>query len=160
MMMTETRRSPAAPRQPEELSGGRALRLYGRALRLRCPHCGEGRIKGSWMKMKRVCPACGLRTERGEEDFFLGAMMFNMVLAEFLVVLVMVGLVIALWGAVPWDALLWLSLGLAVAAPFLFYPFGHAIWLATDILIRPVTDEEMEWHRTQPHDAHRKHRDR
>lgn len=159
-MMTETRRPPTTPRHPEELSGGRALRLYGRALRLRCPHCGEGRIKGSWMKMKRVCPACGLRTERGEEDFFLGAMMFNMVLAEFLVVLTMVALVIALWGAVPWDALLWVTLGLAVIAPFLFYPFGHAIWLASDILIRPVTEEEMEWHRTHPHDAHRKHRDR
>ena len=33
------------------------------------------------MKMKRACPVCGLRTERGEEDFFLGAMMFNMVWA-------------------------------------------------------------------------------
>jgi uncharacterized protein (DUF983 family) len=159
MLMTETRR-PAPVRQPEELSGGRALRLYGRALRLRCPHCGEGRIKGSWMKMKRTCPSCGLRTERGEEDFFLGAMMFNMVLAEFLVVVVMVGLVVALWGHVPWDGLLWGSLGLAVVAPFLFYPFGHTIWLASDILIRPVTEEEMEWHRTHPHDVHRKHRDR
>jgi hypothetical protein len=76
------------------------------------------------------------------------------------VVLVMVGLVIALWGSVPWDALLWVSLGLAVLAPFAFYPFGHTIWLATDILIRPVTEEEMEWHRTHPLDAHRKHRDR
>lgn len=158
--MTMESKGPTTPRHPEELSGGRFLRLYGRALRLRCPHCGEGRIKGSWMKMKRVCPACGLRTERGEEDFFLGAMMFNMVLAEFLVVLTAVALVIILWGSVPWDVLLWLSLGLAVVAPFLFYPFGHSIWLASDILIRPVTEEEMEWHRTHPHDTYRKHRDR
>jgi uncharacterized protein (DUF983 family) len=158
--MTTDRDRPGAPRHPEELSGGRALRLYGRALRLRCPHCGEGRIKGSWMKMKRACPACGLRTERGEEDFFLGAMMFNLVLAEFLVVLTVVGIVAVLWGDVPWDALTWISLGLAVVAPFLFYPFGHSIWLASDILIRPVTGAEMEWHRTHPHDAYRKHRDR
>lgn len=139
---------------------GRGIRLYLRALRLRCPHCGEGHIKGTWMKMKRNCPVCGLRTERGEEDFFLGAMMFNMVLAEFLVVLTMLALVVILWGAVPWNALLWLSLGLAVIAPFLFYPFGHSIWLASDILIRPVTAEEMEWHRTHGPDEHRKHRDR
>lgn len=158
--MTTTNGGPGTPRHPEELSGGRALRLYGRALRLRCPHCGEGRIKGSWMKMKRVCPACGLRTERGEEDFFLGAMMFNLVLAEFFVVLAVVGFTIARWPDVPWDSITWISLALAVIAPFLFYPFGHSIWLASDILIRPVTEDEMEWHRTSPHDAYRKHRDR
>lgn len=158
--MTTDREGPVPPRHPEELSGGRGLALYGRALRLRCPHCGEGRIRGSWMKMKRACPVCGLRTERGEEDFFLGAMMFNLVLAEFLVVLAVVGVVAALWGSVPWDALVWIGLGLAVIAPFLFYPFGHCIWLASDILIRPVTSAEMEWHRTHPHDAYRKQRDR
>ncbi|HEX6911949.1 MAG TPA: DUF983 domain-containing protein [Longimicrobium sp.] len=151
---------PAAPGHPREPGGGRGLTLFGRALRLRCPHCGQGGLKGSWMKMKRACPACGLRTERGEEDFFLGAMMFNLVLAEFLVVLTMVALVVVLWGAVPWNRLLWLSLGLAVVAPFVFYPFGHSIWLASDILIRPVTEEEMAWHRTHPHDVYRRHRDR
>ncbi|HEX2211665.1 MAG TPA: DUF983 domain-containing protein [Longimicrobium sp.] len=149
-----------AYRDPAQTAVGRGATLYTRALRLRCPHCGEGRIKGSWMKMKRNCPFCGLRTERGEEDFFLGAIMFNMVLAEFLVVLAMLALVVILWGSVPWNALLWLSLGLAVIAPFLFYPFGHTLWLASDILIRPVTAEEMEWHRTHGPDEHRKHRDR
>jgi uncharacterized protein (DUF983 family) len=158
--MTTDHDRPTAPGAAEGQSGGRGLTLFSRALRLRCPHCGEGRIKGSWMKMKRACPACGLRTERGEEDFFLGAMMFNLVLAEFLVVLTVVGIVVVLWGSVPWDALIWISLGLAAVAPFLFYPFGHAIWLASDILIRPVTAEEMEWHRTHPHDAYRKQRDR
>jgi uncharacterized protein (DUF983 family) len=149
-----------AHKDPADSAVGRGTTLYLRALRLRCPHCGEGRIKGSWMKMKRTCPSCGLRTERGEEDFFLGAMMFNLVLAEFLVVLAVVGVTIALWPEVPWNALTWISLGLAAIAPFLFYPFGHAIWLASDILIRPVTREEMEWHRTHGPDEHRKHRDR
>lgn len=159
-MTTETNRLPATPRHLEEVRVGRGVRLYTRALRLRCPHCGEGRIKGTWMKMRRVCPACGLRTERGEEDFFLGAIMFNMVLAEFLVVLAVVGWVIAQWPDVPWDAIGWGALALAVIGPFLFYPFGHTIWLASDILIRPVTDDEMEWHSTHPHDAYRKQRDR
>ena len=160
MTMTDTQRPPAPPRHPEELSLGRAMKLYGRALRLRCPHCGEGRIKGSWMKMRRVCPACGLRTDRGEEDFFLGAMMANMVLSEFLVVLAAIAYIVVRYPDVPWDAVGWMALALAVVAPFLFYPFGHSVWLASDILIRPVTDAEMEWHRTHPHDAYRRHRDR
>lgn len=158
--MNATAATMTAYKDPAQPAVGRGMKLYARALRLRCPHCGEGGIKGSWMKMKRNCPSCGLRTERGEEDFFLGAIMFNMVLAEFLVVLTMLALVIILWGSVPWNALLWVSLGLAVIAPFLFYPFGHSIWLASDILIRPVTAEEMEWHRTHGPDEHRQHRDR
>ena len=158
--MTTVNDDPAARRYPEPVNEGRGLRLYSRALRLRCPHCGEGSIKGSWMKMKRAAPACGLRTERGEEDFFLGAMMFNLVLAEFLVVAAVVGFAILRWPDVPWDSITWISLGLAVIAPFLFYPFGHSIWLASDILIRPVTAAEMEWHRAHPHDAYRKQRDR
>ncbi|HEX2081358.1 MAG TPA: DUF983 domain-containing protein [Longimicrobium sp.] len=145
---------------PAESGVGRGLTLYGRALRLRCPHCGRGSLRGSWLKMRRNCPACGLRSERGEEDFFLGAMMFNLVLAEALVVLAVVGFVLLRWPQVPWDVLGWVGLALAAVAPFLFYPFSHTIWLASDILIRPVTREEMEWHRTHGPDEHRRHRDR
>jgi hypothetical protein len=36
---------------------------------------------------------------------------------------------------------------LMVVAPFVFLPFSRMIWLASDILIRPVTEEEMQWYR-------------
>jgi hypothetical protein len=29
----------------------------------------------------------------------------------------------------------------------LCYPFAKAIWLAADLIFRPVTPEELEWHR-------------
>ena len=157
MSMTDTR-PPAADAGPGGLR--RILRMYGRAARLRCPHCGLGSIRGSWLKMRRACPACGLRTERGEEDFFLGAMMFNIVLAEGLLVLAILAFVLLRWPAVPWDALTWTGLGLMAAAPFLFYPFSHTIWLASDLVIRPITAAELEWHRTHPPDAYRRQRDR
>lgn len=148
------------PPSPEELSGSRAGRLYGRALRLRCPHCGGGPLRGKGLKLRRTCPQCGLRTERGEEDFFLGAMMFNLVLAEGLLVMAVVGFIVLRWPHVPWGTLGWTSLVLMTVAPFVFYPLSHTIWLASDILIRPVTEEEMEWHRTHPEDEHRSFRDR
>ena len=30
----------------------RTLRLFGRAFRLRCPHCGEGPVLEHWMKLR------------------------------------------------------------------------------------------------------------
>jgi uncharacterized protein (DUF983 family) len=132
---------------PVELSPARAGRLYGRALRLRCPHCGGGPVLASWFRMRPHCGSCGLRMERGEEDFFLGSMMFNLILSEGLFALVLVAWVIAVWPNVPWDLLQYLVVVLMVIAPFVFLPFSRLIWLASDILIRPVTEEEMQWHR-------------
>jgi uncharacterized protein (DUF983 family) len=149
--------TPSSPRRtdPEELNVGRAGRLYGRALRLRCPHCGGGPVLESWFRMRSHCAACGIRTERGEEDFFLGSMMFNLILAEGLLALVLVGLVIAMWPAVPWNFLQFGTPVLMVLAPLLFLPFSRTIWLASDILIRPVTEEEMRWHRENPGKSYR-----
>ena len=132
-----------AHKDPADAATGRGMTLYLRALRLRCPHCGEGRIKGSWMKMKRTCPVCGLRTERGEEDFFLGAMMFNLVIPEGFLALLLVGLMIATWPDVPWSFIQWGGLALMAAGPFLFYPFSKTLWLAFDLMLHPPSPEEL-----------------
>ncbi|MBA3522773.1 MAG: hypothetical protein H0T90_09760 [Gemmatimonadales bacterium] len=42
-------------------------RLFWRALRLRCPNCGGGPIRSSWLRMGAHCAACGLPLERGEQ---------------------------------------------------------------------------------------------
>lgn len=155
---------PAAPQitpGTDPVEPGRGMQLVARALRLRCPHCGQGSLRGpSWMKLARVCPSCGLRTERGEEDFFLGAMMFNIALSEGLLAIAIVATMVVFWGAIPWTVLAVAALVLMAIAPFAFFPFSNSIWLAADIWIRPVTADEMAWHRTQPHDTHRNFRDR
>jgi uncharacterized protein (DUF983 family) len=117
-----------------------------RAARLRCPVCGGGGVLQGWMKLKTRCPTCGVRLERGEHDFFLGAMMFNIALAEGVLALVLVGVLVAMWPKVPWTAL---EIGgplLMIAAPFAFYPFSQTVWLAFDLLLRPLTREELDWH--------------
>jgi uncharacterized protein (DUF983 family) len=131
---------------PEELGLGRALRLYGRAIVLRCPHCGKGAIVKSWFNMHPRCPVCGIRTERGEEDFFLGSMMFNIILSEGLFIAFVIGLIVIQWPEVPWGFLQSWAILLMAAAPFLVFPWTKTLWLASDILIRPVTEEEMRWY--------------
>jgi uncharacterized protein (DUF983 family) len=140
---------------PEELGLARALRLYGRALLLRCPNCGKGRVVASWFRLHPRCPVCGIRTERGEEDFFLGSMMFNIILSEGLFVVFVIGLVIVRWPRVPWSFLESWAIALMAAAPFLVYPWGKTMWLASDILIRPVTEEEMRWYAENEDTTHR-----
>ena len=148
------------PVQIEELRVGRALRLLSRGIRLRCPHCGEGRLRESWLKLKPKCPVCGLRTDRGEEDFFLGGMMWNIVFAEG--ALLFFGLLIGIvtWPDVPWTTLQWSAPVLMAIVPFVFYPFSLGFWLANDIWIRPVTPEEMAWHKESTPGDFRVFRDR
>jgi uncharacterized protein (DUF983 family) len=60
----------------------RTLRLFARALRLRCPNRGQGKLFTSWLRMRERCPVCGLKPERGEEGYQVGSYMFNIVAAE------------------------------------------------------------------------------
>ncbi len=124
----------------------------GRALRLRCPHCGRGRVVASWFRMRERCPVCGIRTARGEDDFMLGAMVFNIAFAEGLLALVLVGIVVASWPDVPWTFLQWGGPALMVLAPIFFLPFSRCLWMAVDPIFHPVDPEEVEegraWVRT------------
>ena len=54
----------------------------------------------------------------------------------------------------------YIGIALMVAVPFLFYPFALGFWLANDIWIRPVTEEEMRWHRASRPGEFRSFRDR
>lgn len=48
-------------------------RMLLRGLLLRCPHCGGKGIFPTFFNLKDHCPTCGLRMERGESDYFVGA---------------------------------------------------------------------------------------
>jgi uncharacterized protein (DUF983 family) len=138
----------------------KAATMVARGARLRCPWCGKGGLLESWFRLKPRCPRCGLRTERGEEDFFLGAMMFNLVLSEGVLAVFLVGLVVATWPEVPWTFIQYGGVALMALAPFVFYPVSRTIWLAFDLLLRPLTEEELEWHRTSGEGTFRPQEDR
>jgi uncharacterized protein (DUF983 family) len=133
--------------QPAELDPSRARRLLGRALRRRCPNCGGGPLFSSWLRMVDVCPSCGLRTQRGESDYFLGAYLFNLIIAELLFAALLTAVVIAAWPSPPWRLLEYASAVLVILAPIATYPFSKSLWLAWDVYFHPVTPQELRGER-------------
>lgn len=140
-----TLRPVRGPRPPAiELDTRRLLRFLWRAVRLRCPHCGErGLFRGRLTPNER-CASCGIYLERGEPDHFIGAYVLNLAAVELLLVAVLVSVAIATWPDVPWGWLQWGGAALAVLAGVACYPFARATWLAVDITFRPVTAAELD----------------
>lgn len=115
-----------------------------RALGRRCPSCGAKGAWKSWLVMRERCPACGVRLDRGEPDAFLGAYLVNLVVAELAVAILCLVLLVVTWPRTPWTAMLYGAAVMAVLAPIVFYPMTRTAWIAIDMIIRPVTDEERQ----------------
>jgi uncharacterized protein (DUF983 family) len=122
----------------------KAAVLFWRALGLRCPHCGAGSIFETWLRMRRRCPVCRLRLERGEHGYEVGAYMFNIVAAELVFALIFLSIVIATWPSPPWDVLLYGGVVLMIVAPLLLYPFSKTVFLAFDLIFRPASAEDFD----------------
>lgn len=120
----------------------RIIRLFWRAIRLRCPGCGGGPLFRSWLRMHAKCPGCGLRLERGEDGYQVGSYMFNIIAAELLFLAVFLVALALTWPAPPWALLQYGGLALMVVAPFLFFPFSKTLFLAFDLLFRPAADRD------------------
>jgi uncharacterized protein (DUF983 family) len=121
--------------------------MVGRALLLRCPHCGARGLQRGWLRLVDACPRCGLRLERGESDYFLGAYLVNLLVAEFIVAGILVGVAIATWPDVPWTLIQWGGIAAVIGGVIVAYPFSKLTWLAWDLSLRPLTAAELAWHR-------------
>jgi uncharacterized protein (DUF983 family) len=114
-----------------------ALRLLPRALLLRCPRCGKGRLFRRGFTMEERCAVCGWRYER-EEGYWTGAMAVNLVVAELIVTAI----------AVPFSAYLALThqslaplvflLPVPILLPLLMYRHSKSLWMAIDFLLHPA----------------------
>lgn len=124
-------------------TAGSTLRMFGRALGLRCPNCGGEPIFRSWFRMRPYCPACGIPLERGESGYQVGSYMFNIIASELIFAIVFIVVLIATWPDPPWNLLQYGGIALMVLAPFLLYPFSKTLFLAFDLLFRPATPEEL-----------------
>jgi uncharacterized protein (DUF983 family) len=122
-------------------------RLLLRAILRRCPNCGAPGIFAGYTTLRERCSNCGLRLRRGESDYFIGAYLLNLVAVELLFAVVLGGVVIATYPHTPWKLLQWGGLVLMIAGAILCYPFAVSIWLAADLIFRPMSEQELQWHR-------------
>ena len=121
-------------------------RMLLRAILLRCPHCGGRGVFETMFTLKRHCPTCGLRLERGEGDYFVGAYLFNLIAVELILFFVVCGFVAITWPDPPWTLITWTTAILMLSGCVLCYPFAKMTWLAVDLAIRPLSAEELQWH--------------
>lgn len=113
--------------------------LLSRAVRLKCPQCGESKMFHHWVLMHPACPHCGLKYER-EPGYFLGSIYFNYGLTALTTTIAYIVFHFVLeypnlWVVPP-------LLVFCITFPILFFPFARAYWLAMDLSFDAVNDEE------------------
>jgi len=88
--------------------------------------------------MHHACARCGQVFERGESsDFWVGAYLINLVVAETTAVL-LAGALWFIYGSRMSFNILWgASVALAILMPVIFFPFSRTLWLAFDLHFRP-----------------------
>jgi uncharacterized protein (DUF983 family) len=123
------------------------MQMVFRALVRRCPNCGAPGIFASYTALRANCPRCGLRLHRGESDYFIGAYLLNLVAVELLFAAMLGIVIVATYPDTPWTALQWGGLLLMILGAVICYPFSKALWLAADLVFRPMTEAELQWHR-------------
>ena len=112
--------------------------ILGRTLRLRCPHCGEGRLFTGWFRMPRECEACGFKFER-EPGYFLGSIYFNYGVTALIVTVASLSMM--LFTHVSERTLL-LTLGsFCVLFPAWFFRYARALWMAWDHFADPLAEK-------------------
>ena len=110
------------------------LRMFGRALLLRCPRCGHGELFTHWSTMVARCPGCRYRFTR-EEGFALGASVVNLVFGQIVAVVFLVTSLVLTSPDPPMLRLLIIGVVVAIGSGFGFLPFSKTLWTTIDMIM-------------------------
>ena len=103
--------------------------LWSRAMRLRCPRCGEGALFAGWFHMHERCSACRLKFERSP-GYFLGSAYLNY--GQTAMTMSAAYLILYFGYRVPKEVLV-VPLGACCALwPLFWFRHARALWLALD----------------------------
>ena len=120
--------------------------MIARALTLRCPHCGSRGVLASWFKLKDRCPRCKLHLHREEGDYFLGAYVILLIAMEMTFAIGLLLVLVITWPTPPWEAIQWVGGVILLGSVLFVYPFAKTLWLAIDLMFRPVGANELGWY--------------
>ncbi|MHC4449148.1 MAG: DUF983 domain-containing protein [Planctomycetota bacterium] len=109
-----------------------------RALKGRCPACGEGRIVVRFINLVRSCPSCGWILER-EPGAITGSMYLVAILTQFAAVFLM----LLAWLLTDWSPLRIVATGIPVLLVLSIIALAYAkrIWVAVEYTTDMRTDE-------------------
>jgi uncharacterized protein (DUF983 family) len=118
------------------------FRLISRALRLRCPVCGQSKMFRGLFAMEEACPNCGRSFRRGP-GYLLGSIYFNYGLTALLVTAMFFA---GFFSEVLTSNQLLVCLTIfAILFPIWFFRYARALWIAFDERWDPwPNDEERE----------------
>jgi len=116
--------------------------MLRRGLTKRCPLCGTGRLFDRYFTMKQRCPGCGLRFARIEGSW-TGDLGINTIVTFGLMLLAFIGATLLMWNNLNVMVLAVIVAVIAVLFPVAFFPFTKTIWLAIDVVLRPVETDEL-----------------
>ena len=110
-----------------------------------CGVCGARGLFEQWgmFSMAQDCPKCGLHFER-MEGHSLGAVAINTVTSAGLVLIGVALSLVVLGTDVSTATLLLIAAPIGLVFPILFDPISRTLWNAIELLMRPVTDEELD----------------
>ena len=110
--------------------------MLWRAVRLRCPICGQGHlfVHRFGYTMERRCSACGLVYDRGD-GYFTGALGLNLVLTETIATAAWVPL--AVTPSVPLSTIYIVAILVSVGLPILAFRHTRSFWIAIDRFVNP-----------------------
>lgn len=119
-------------------------KMIVRSLLRRCPNCGNHQAWFvSWFKQGERCVGCGVKRTRDTDGHELGSMTIASVVN---IVLIMIAIGIAIAITAPDVPVLTLYIVLASAAlvfPVLTWPITHTLWMAIDLILRPLGIDEV-----------------
>lgn len=89
------------------------------------------------------CAACSFRYCRSDDDYFSGAMFFGMMIGETLAVLAIGAAIWITYPNVPWSFLQYAIPIVLLGVMIMLFPISRVVWLAIDVMLRPVEASEL-----------------